>query len=139
MRKQITPKVPGWESVPSTCGVYALWSGEECQYVGSSINLNKRVRLHPRRAGCTHVTWTMTPEADLVGLEQAWIEELRPTLNTAHHAWRTNFYGLEPAIRKLQKKWRCRPCQRHDLPQLSAAQTLWADYAHFYISPKKVA
>lgn len=75
--------VPGWETAPERPGVYMLYWGELCLYVGATTNLRARVKSHPHRMRCTGFRFVECARADLKRVEQEKIDALLPTLNRA--------------------------------------------------------
>lgn len=68
------------------CGVYFLWNGEELAYIGSSLNIKKRVASHAKQqriafdyASCLTINfpWHLSVEA-------AYIDAYMPTWNKRH-------------------------------------------------------
>jgi DNA-binding XRE family transcriptional regulator len=62
-------------------GVYALWSGQECIYVGSSTNLYLRIGWHNHTGKFDRATWAEFPEDLLESKEREWFDRLSPVLN----------------------------------------------------------
>lgn len=76
------------EEVPVACGVYLLYLGGVCQYVGSAVNMRFRVRVHAKRVLFDEVKFVYCQEPDLIKVEQEHIDLLNPILNRAKIALR---------------------------------------------------
>lgn len=75
--------VPGWDKAPDSPGVYMLYWGDICVYVGASSNLRARVKSHPYRKLCTRFRHIECTRDELQRVEQEQMDALRPTLNRA--------------------------------------------------------
>ena len=71
--------------LPASPAVYAAYAGDECLYVGASMNVCSRWNGHPRRKEMPAETelrfWLCSP-SELRDLEQSKIEELKPRMNS---------------------------------------------------------
>ena len=96
------PDAVGWigmaKTVPSGAGVYCVWVGEEVVYIGSSGDMQARLRSHNNRgsfisAGADRITWMKLPNEDRIKLQdhyffrlamERWlIRKHRPRFNAA--------------------------------------------------------
>lgn len=77
------PSLPAYdlELIPKVPGVYALWDGLVCVYVGSATNLYGRVGWHNHAGKFDRATWMQVPEIYLQGAEKLWMDHLSPALN----------------------------------------------------------
>jgi excisionase family DNA binding protein len=88
MIPQYTPPGPlKDEDIPEASGVYMVFSGQECLYVGQSRNIRRRWQVHEHRAKfrravpAATLAWMLAPVSDLRLLERRTAEALRPRLN----------------------------------------------------------
>ena len=84
------------------CGVYFLFDGDECVYVGKSGNVHARVQQHKTQGlkGFESYTW-MPAEPDDVGYwELHYIEKINPRLNQSGRVLQKS-YGVENRSAKL--------------------------------------
>jgi hypothetical protein len=70
-----------YSSIPMSSGVYRLYDGDECVYVGSTKNLYKRIQDQRRKKPFTLVQFDVLPVNLLRKREQGDIRRLRPKLN----------------------------------------------------------
>lgn len=73
-------------SLPAKPGLYIVYSGATCLYVGSSVNVLSRLRKHGNSEmfgahNATHVDFVPVAEDQLGGEENSAIRKLRPILN----------------------------------------------------------
>lgn len=71
------------QDIPDTSGVYMLFNGEECLYVGSSLRMRERLSSHPYRNMADSIDYATCTKDDLVCTERIYVEKLRPSLNKA--------------------------------------------------------
>lgn len=72
--------------LPPATGLYIVFCGATCLYVGSSKNVRQRIAKHNRRSEfeahkATHVEFIPVPLDKLAGEENAAVKKLRPKLN----------------------------------------------------------
>ena len=72
------------ERAYESCGVYFLFKGSECVYVGQSLNVNRRMRDHRTRIDFDVYTWMPVTPAQLAVVERMYINALRPVHNHMH-------------------------------------------------------
>lgn len=100
---QLPPEVAALPrlKVERCCGVYFLFAGPECVYVGKSDNVLARVRQHFPSKDFDSFAWMNVARADLDRVEREYIETIRPRLNITHRATRAGrelaMTGLQPA------------------------------------------
>lgn len=81
-----------WKKLPKESGVYVVWSGSTCLYVGSSKNVRRRLTVHNKHQifvdnKATHVDIVPCGLEELSFLENQTVYKLRPKLNIyAHNA-----------------------------------------------------
>jgi hypothetical protein len=73
--------------LPAAPGLYIVYSGAICLYVGSSKNVRRRVVKHNKKAdfaanNATHIDFAPVTEAQLSDRENEAVYKLRPMLNT---------------------------------------------------------
>jgi hypothetical protein len=85
---------PNGLGIPSSSGIYFVWSGETIVYVGQSIDLGKRVRRgHHAINRVETVSWVLVPAYMLDYAECFYIGTLRPQRNFGVRAkWRALQY-----------------------------------------------
>jgi len=64
-----------------TSGVYYLWDGARVIYVGSSVNVEKRIRAHRRNIDFAGYFCDPCEPSELPNKEAEAIKEFRPLLN----------------------------------------------------------
>jgi hypothetical protein len=69
------------KEIPSTSGVYRLYDGEECIYVGGTSNMRKRVSRHEYKRLSSDVVTEFVPLEKIKEVEQYYIDTLQPRLN----------------------------------------------------------
>lgn len=75
-------------STPESQGIYFLFDGDECVYVGSATNIRQRFKSHTAAAGLDRCEYILLPESIVSNInrlhmvEQFFIECLQPRLNT---------------------------------------------------------
>jgi hypothetical protein len=75
------------EAIPATSGIYIVFSGQECLYVGQSRNIRLRWHRHEYRSTfrdtspAVTLTWILTPVSNLHVVERQTIEKFCPRLN----------------------------------------------------------
>jgi hypothetical protein len=70
------------EGLPCEPGIYFLWNQGECQYVGRSTNLNRRVRdRHENALMSDLASWIVFPESEIFYAECFYIGLVRPVRN----------------------------------------------------------
>jgi hypothetical protein len=72
------------KNLPASSGIYFLWEGQTCVYVGQSVNLQNRVRLSHDKARLIQTprfTFLEFAAADLLYAECFYISLLKPSLN----------------------------------------------------------
>lgn len=117
----IYPPIEDLMGLPKHPGVYAMWEGTTCIYVGSSNNVFYRVSSHPHLGKFDAITFRRVPEVELLKWELQWVEELKPTLNKARpcrtpkrfrYAWRWVFkrQGWSRISVAEIKKWSRKGC-----------------------------
>ena len=62
-------------------GIYVFYNQNRCIYVGSSVNIEKRIRQHAHRGKFTRIEIHLCEEEELQGKEQSFIDDLKPILN----------------------------------------------------------
>lgn len=75
-------------TVDRCCGVYFLFHGSECVYVGQSDNVFGRVRQHFPSKMFDSFSWLQVAQRDLDRVEREYIEAISPRLNIAHRGTR---------------------------------------------------
>ena len=75
------PENRTWNMLPEEPGVYVLFLEDACVYVGSSINLWRRVKYQRPYIDFDRVEIFECPEDDLAKLEQQYIDLYKPLLN----------------------------------------------------------
>lgn len=76
-------------------GVYFVWNGSSVVYIGSSTDLNNRVRTnHPNIFKGDFITFAVLPPEEMMWVESAYIGLLRPKRNTpAHYKSKKRLYA----------------------------------------------
>lgn len=82
----ITVRYDERASLPAKPGLYIVYSGATCLYVGSSVNILNRLRKHNKNDSfvahnATHVDFIPIPREQLGEEENSAVRKLRPTLN----------------------------------------------------------
>lgn len=67
--------------LPAKPGVYFLYKGEDCVYVGGSANVRKRLSSHQHRNKCDSIEFIPCKVGEINQLEKFHIENLKPPLN----------------------------------------------------------
>ena len=109
-----------WASVPRQPGVYFAFHGEKLIYVGSSVDMGRRLRCHNKLRGWpagTMIRWHLCKMNELTALELDSIARFKPTENrlgvksvsTCHcnqcgYDWRA----------KVENPRACTRCKRYD-------------------------
>lgn len=75
--------------VPDKPGVYSLYKGSECIYVGSSIRMRTRLRGHELRLIADSVSFMECNEDELTVTEQITLDTSNPTMNKKRKISRT--------------------------------------------------
>lgn len=77
-------RLPRIDPEAAAVGIYFLFDGEQCVYVGQSRQVHTRVREHRARLKGRFTTYAWIPcrLEELDGLEREYIELLQPPLNT---------------------------------------------------------
>ena len=65
-------------------GIYFLWQDDELQYIGKSSNILKRIGEHATCKVFDTYSFIECDIADMATLEQAYIKQYQPPLNTVH-------------------------------------------------------
>lgn len=68
-------------SLPQRSGIYALFAGKDCIYVGSSLRIKARIAAHPYRDKAEIIGYWELPASYLLSEERKAIEWLKPALN----------------------------------------------------------
>lgn len=66
---------------PARCGVYFLYKGSECVYVGKSTHVDDRVADHRRIKDFDAYSWMPVEPESLAVVEMSFIAVLRPRYN----------------------------------------------------------
>lgn len=66
---------------PIASGIYFLYMGKECVYIGCSINMCARVLYHNHKGKFDRVEWILFPEEWLLHAERVAIAMFNPPLN----------------------------------------------------------
>lgn len=75
------------KKLPKTSGIYFVYDGPVCLYVGQARNLKERWAGHHRKEQIAqkypdaNITWLNAQESELDTLEKKYIQELEPRLN----------------------------------------------------------
>jgi predicted GIY-YIG superfamily endonuclease len=64
-----------------TTGIYYLWDGERVIYVGSSVNVEKRIRAHCQNIDFAGYFCDPCAPSELLTREAEAIKQFRPLLN----------------------------------------------------------
>jgi excisionase family DNA binding protein len=90
------PPTPGtleYGDIPETSGVYAVFHGQECLYVGQSKNMRRRWQYHEQKttfrriSSAVTLAWIVAPVSDLQALKRRPVETLLPRLNRNLKPW----------------------------------------------------
>lgn len=84
-----------YSAVPRESGVYRLYSGNVCMYVGSSKALRNRLKNHRHLKFCDRFEFDLVPINKLGEEEQRQIDVYDPVLNRARAGQRSD---LEPLV-----------------------------------------
>lgn len=87
------------QGTPNGPGVYALYSGDLCLYVGAASSLDRRLASHPLHGKFDRVEWEECPEIELIERENQMIEKLQPTFNQRRSSGNQK-WGKEKACAK---------------------------------------
>lgn len=84
-RSEVT-RLPRLSALNAAIGIYFLFDGSDCVYVGQSCQIHTRVQEHRTRAkhlkAFDSYSWVACSLAELNSLERYYIELLKPKLNT---------------------------------------------------------
>lgn len=70
-----------WKSVPQEAGVYLLYAGDECVYVGRSRNMRRRIEYHELRGKFDRVIAIPHPPVSIQAMEHSLIFRHKPRYN----------------------------------------------------------
>jgi excinuclease UvrABC nuclease subunit len=76
-----------YSSIPMSSGVYHLYDGDECVYVGSSRNMHRRVKNQRQKKVFTRVDFYVCPVNEMAKREQTDIRRIKPKLNKAYRVY----------------------------------------------------
>lgn len=75
------------KTLPGSSGIYFVYDGPDCLYVGQARNIKERWAGHHRKKQIAQkhpnatITWVEAKEGELDSLERRYIQELDPKLN----------------------------------------------------------
>jgi hypothetical protein len=116
------PRKPKYDysHIPECPGVYMLYVGDECVYIGRSRNMRQRLRCHPLRYSYDRVVTIPLPLISLQGMEQTLIYRHKPKYNKvfrdnmAYEIWNAWYWAGDSwivarpsAIEGLRARKRC--------------------------------